>query len=178
MPSDFADAGLLPPGDYHLTLDQLRESLLVIGPPRADRRWNRDGRLQLVDNLAIMADHLWRVGIQDIYVDGSFVEDKASPNDIDGYFVCTATQFQHGSLKRDLAALDAIWTWDNSARTKARNTTKPQLPMWHKCRVELYPEYGLPSGIPGPAGAGLPFSAGFRQQRWTFAEKGIVHLIR
>jgi hypothetical protein len=178
MPNDFTTAGLLPPGDYHLTLDQLRASLLVVGPSRPGRRWDQAGRLQLVDNLAIMAGHLWQVGIRDIYIDGSFVEDKASPNDIDGYFVCTVTQFLHGGVKRELALLDSIWTWSDTSRTKARNTTKPQLPMWHKYRVELYPELGSPSGIPGPKGANLPISAGFRQQRWTFAEKGIVHLVQ
>lgn len=178
MPTDFTEAGLLPPGDYHLTLNQLRESLLVVGPPRPHRRWNREGRLRLVDNLAIMADHLWQVGVEDIYVDGSFVEDKASPNDIDGYFVCTVTQYQLSSFKKDLALLDDIWTWDDAKRTRARNTTKPQLPMWHKYRVELYPELGDPANIPGPNGANLSISAGFRQERWTFTEKGIVHLVQ
>ena len=125
-----------------------------------------------------MAGHLWQVGIQDIYIDGSFVEDKASPNDIDGYFVCGVTQFIHGSLRQDLARLDTIWTWEDNTRTKAPNTTKPQLPMWHKYRVELYPELGNPANIVGPNGANLPISAGFRQQRWTFAEKGIIHLVR
>lgn len=178
MPTDFTDAGLLPPGDYHLTLNQLRASLLVVGPSRPRRRWDRDGRLWLVENLAIMAGQLWQVGIRDIYIDGSFVEDKASPNDIDGYFECTVSQFLHSSFKQDLARLDDIWTWDDARRTKARNATKPQLPMWHKYRVELYPELGGPANIPGPGGANLPINSGFRQQRWTFTEKGIVHLVQ
>jgi hypothetical protein len=74
--------------------------------------------------------------------------------------------------------MDAVWTWDDATRTKARNSTKPQLPMWHKYHVELYPEFVQLSGIPGPNGENLPISAGFRQQRWTFLEKGIILLVR
>ena len=86
----FTTDGLLPPGEYLLALDELQESPLVLGPgdarlyPGWDARW----RATLVANLAILVRQLWAVGILEIFIDGSFVEDKDHPNDIDGYFVC------------------------------------------------------------------------------------------
>lgn len=82
----FNDYGLLPPQDFPMTINQLRDSVLVIGPQN-ESPWNTKKRLTLVNNLEILVNQLWQVGIEDIYVDGSFVEEKASPSDIDGYFV-------------------------------------------------------------------------------------------
>ena len=84
----FDEHGLLPPGDYELTFEELRRSLLVRGPGRADSTWDTAWRESLVGNLEVMTRQLWQVGISDIFADGSFVEEKDHPNDIDGYFVC------------------------------------------------------------------------------------------
>lgn len=132
----------------------------------------------LIDNLAIMAGHLWRLGIHDIFLNGSFVEEKASPNDIDGYFYCPMSYFRMGHLQRDLQQLDPVWTWVNNSRTKDPNSTKLQLPMWHKYRVELWPEAINHSGIKGSLGEDLPFSAAFRQRRTTYEQKGIIQLVQ
>ena len=105
---EFTPAGLLPPGDYPLTLQQLRTSVLVDGPGGA-RRWDTEWRLQLVENLAILASQLWQVGVRDIYIDGSFVEDKAHPNDIDGYFTCDLYHLATGKLEAELAQLSRCW---------------------------------------------------------------------
>jgi hypothetical protein len=35
-----------------------------------------------------MVGQLWEAGISEIFVNGSFVEDKDHPGDIDGYFEC------------------------------------------------------------------------------------------
>ncbi len=43
-------------------------------------------------------EQLWPVGIREIYADGSFVEDKDHPNDIDGYFVCGLRELASGEL--------------------------------------------------------------------------------
>ena len=51
-----------------------------------------------VGNLEILARQLWSVGIRDIYADGSFVEDKDHPNDIDGYFVCDLQPLDYGRI--------------------------------------------------------------------------------
>src|ERR1041384_5574189 len=58
------------------------------GPRRRLPNWDVIWRRQLVDNLGILVRQLWQVGIREIFADGSFVEDKEHPNDIDGYFVC------------------------------------------------------------------------------------------
>ena len=85
----FTDEGVLPPGDYVLTLDEVAESPLVHGPgDRHYPNWDRSWRKKLVENLAVLVRQLWLVGIREIFVDGSFVEDKEHPNDIDGYFEC------------------------------------------------------------------------------------------
>lgn len=49
----FNDRGLLPPGDYELTLADLRTSMLVVGPGPAAPLWDTAWRLWLVDNLAV-----------------------------------------------------------------------------------------------------------------------------
>jgi len=111
---DFTDGGLLPPGDYPLALEELRESFLVSGPSSGYPTWDAGWRLRLVENLAILARQLWQVGITRIFVDGSFVEDKDHPNDIDGYFECGLAELASGELQRALNALDPfkVWTWD------------------------------------------------------------------
>jgi hypothetical protein len=175
---DFDADGLLPPGDYTLTLAELRESLLVSGPSTAHGVWDSAWRRTLVDNLAVMCRQLWRVGIESIFVDGSFVEDKAHPNDIDGYFECELQHLASGELTRELNLLDQnkVWTWEPSARRAFRGYPKRQLPMWHVYRVELYPHVGQLSGIRDRYGHELEFPAAFRQSRRDGKPKGIVRI--
>ena len=110
----FIEDGLLPPGDYEVTLEELRGSMLVVGPGVAYPSWDEEWRARLVDNLAIMVKQLWGVGVTEIFVDGSFVEDKDHPNDIDGYFECDLMELASGRLQRALNLLDPhkVWTWD------------------------------------------------------------------
>ena len=88
MLPDFDMDGCLPADDYELTLSELRASILVQGPAHGYPNWDRGWRSKLVSNVEVLIQQLWRVGITEIFVDGSFVEDKEHPNDIDGYFVC------------------------------------------------------------------------------------------
>ena len=53
-----------------------------------------------------MVGQLRRIGIKEIFVDGSFVEDKDHPGDIDGYFECDVVEFATGNLQRELNGLD------------------------------------------------------------------------
>jgi len=176
----FTRDGLLPPGDYVLTLAELRESTLVVGPePRADYPgWDADWRAKLVDNLATLVGELRQVGIRDIFIDGSFVEDKEHPNDIDGYFVCSLIDLASGKLERELNLLDdhKIWTWDPASRRPYRGYPKKQLPMWHQYRVELYPHFGQLSGIRDAHGHELEFPSAFRQSRQNGKPRGIVKI--
>jgi|SRR5581483_6499614 len=177
----FDQDGLLPVGDYPVTLDELRASHLVTGQGAVSQPWDAAWRARLVDGLAVLVRQLWMVGIDQIYVDGSFVEDKAHPNDIDGYFECDLRYLATGQLERDLNSLDPhkIWTWLPSSRMPEPNSAKRQLPMWHRYRVELYPHYpGLPSGIRDQYGNMLPFPAAFRLTRGSYKPKGIVKILK
>lgn len=110
----FTADGLLPPGDYEVTIAELRASMLVLGPgdPEAHPNWDAAWREKLVDNLSILADQLFVVGINEIFADGSFVEDKDHPNDIDGYFVCSLNDLASGKLQRELNLLDKFENMD------------------------------------------------------------------
>ncbi len=92
--------GLLPPGDYEASFDELRSSILALGPATGERStWDASWRLWLIDNLQILAQQLWQVGVRDIFADGSFAEEKDHPNDIDGYFVCSLDELKSGELR-------------------------------------------------------------------------------
>lgn len=179
---EFNAEGVLPPGDYALTLSGLAQSMLVTGPrnPASHSNWNQDWRRQLVCNLGVMVEQLWQVGITEIFIDGSFVEDKERPNDIDGYFICDLMQLASGDLERSLNELDSkkIWTWDWEKRIPFKGYAKPQLPMWHEYRVELYPHYGQRSGICDEHGNELMFPAAFRRTRRDGKPRGIVKVVQ
>ncbi|MFW5739685.1 MAG: DUF6932 family protein [Myxococcota bacterium] len=179
LPS-FTTEGYLPPTDYELTLDELRASMLVAGPSSGYPDWDRGWRERLVENLAVLVDQLWRVGIADIFIDGSFVEDKEHPNDIDGYFVCDLMELATGRLQTQLNLLDSnkVWTWDPTTRRPYRGYPKKQLPMWHVYRVELYRHVGQLSGIRDKHGNELEFPSAFRLSRCNGEPRGIVKIIR
>ena len=174
---DFEDY-VLPPFDYCLTLEQLHASRLVVGS-RSKSGWSVEQRGLLVNNLSILVKQLWQVGIEEIFVNGSFVEDKDYPNDIDGYFVCDESDIRTGRLVKELNALDphGVWTWNRRDRRPAKGFTKLQLPMWHRYRVELYPHYGQGTGILRE-GLEWLFPAAFRHRREDAKPKGIVKIIR
>lgn len=178
---DFSN-GLLPPGDYPLTVQELKQSKLVLGPgdPIGCPDWSAGWRATLVDHFTILSRQLWAVGVDGIYLDGSFVEDKDHPNDIDGYFVCDMKRLISGDLQRELNLLDPhkIWTWDPASRRPYRGYPKSQLPMWHQYRVELYPHFGQSSGIHDERGFELEFPAAFRRSRRDGRPKGIVSVLR
>lgn len=179
MLPNFNAEGLLPPGDYALTLEELRQSMLVNSPPGASATWDSEWRARLVENLAVLVAQLWQVGITAIFVNGSFVEDKDHPNDIDGYFECELMRLATGELQRDLNLLDPhkVWTWDPASRKPYRGYPKRQLPMWHAYRVELYPHVGQLSGIRDRYGHELEFPSAFRQSRRDGQPKGIVRIV-
>lgn len=184
--------GLLPPGDYEVSFDEMRHSLLAIGPEvERSSSWDTQWRLVLIANLEIPAQQLWQVGVREIFADGSFAEDKDHPNDIDGYFVCSLDELKSGELARQLNLLDPykmtaelldpykIWIWDTASRKPYRGSPKKQLPMWHRYRVELYPHISdlrLGSGIRDKFGHELEFPAAFRQSRRDGKPRGIVRI--
>lgn len=153
----------------------------MVSAATASSGWDSAWRAALVDRLAVLANQLWSVGITELFVDGSFVEDKSHPNDIDGYFVCGQAALLSGALERQLNLLDPskVWTWDPASRLPYPGFTKQQLPMWHRYRVELYPHVpGLLSGIRDKHGNELEFPAAFRLARRNNTPKGIIKLLR
>lgn len=179
----FLPAGPLPPGDYEVSFGELRQSVLVQGLAggSASPAWDAAWRGRLVDNLEVLTQQLWQVGIRDVFADGSFAEDKDHPNDIDGYFVCDLAMLSSGDLTRELNLLDPakVWTWDPASRRPYRGYAKWQLPMWHRYRVELYPHVpglGVGSGIRDQHGNELEFPSAFRQSRRDGSPRGIVKI--
>lgn len=167
---------MLPVGDYLLTIAELRQSHLVTGQGSGSPTWDGSWRAHLVDNLSLLAAQLWAVGVTDIFVDGSFVENKDRPGDIDGYFAADLLALATGQLEADRNRFDPdmIWTWAH--RRVGAGSPKAQLPMWHKYRVELFPYVpGFPSGIKDQFGHDLEFPSAFRVSR-QFIPKGIVVL--
>ena len=178
---DFTSEGVLPARDYELTLDELANSMLVCGRPGVtDAGWDNNWRGQLVENLRLMAEQLWSIGIENIFIDGSFVENKNRPGDIDGYFECSFKSLITGELHAELntAAKDTFWTWSDRELFGG----KQRLPMWMKYRVELYPHavdspLGGGVGIFDEHGNELEFPAAFRQSR-DFVPKGIIKIVK
>lgn len=166
--------------DYELTLDELRRSLLAVGPGAGYPNWDATWRKRLVDNLEILVNQLWQAGVVEVFADGSFVEDKDHPNDIDGYFVCELHELASGELERKLNLIDPhkVWTWDPAQRRPSRGFPKRQLPMWHQYRVELYPHVGQLSGIRDRFGNELEFPSAFRQSRRDGKARGIIKIRR
>src|SRR5580700_6497716 len=181
MIPDFDAEGLSPPGDYGVSFEELRRSTLIMGGAQHRENWGAAWRAQLVGNFEILARQLWSVGIRDIYADGSFVEDKDHPNDIDGYFVCDLQPLITGELERQLNLQDPskVWTWEPASRRPYRGYPKKQLPMWHRYRVELYPHIpglGIGCGIFDKYGNELEFPSAFRQCRRNGKPRGIVKI--
>lgn len=179
MIPQFSASGMLPPGDHEATIEELRESVLVTGPTDPSPSWDAPWRMHLVDQLEHLVGELRRIGVTQIYADGSFAEDKDHPNDIDGYFVCDRMDFLDGKIERELNLLNPhkVWTWDPSTRRTYRGYPKGQLPMWHHYRVELWPHFGQRSGITDEHGNELDFPAAFRKSRDNNQPRGIVKIV-
>ena len=131
-----------------------------------------------MENLGVLVRQLWQVGVNEIFVDGSFAEDKEHPNDIDGYFECDLMRLASGDLQRELNLIDPhkVWTWDPASRRPFRGYPKKQLPMWHVYRVEFFPHVGQLCGIRDRYGNELEFPSAFRKSRRNGSPRGIVKI--
>jgi len=173
----FDSRGLLPVGDHILTFDELRHSHLVTGNGNGPT-WDTTWRSSLVDGCETLVRQLWQAGVTTVVLDGSFVEDKDHPSDIDGYFDCDLLQL--AQLMQTLNALEGhgSWTWNAALRRLDAATGKQQLPMWHRYHTELYPNYQQQSGIVDRDGFPLLFPSAFRQQRATGERKGVLLIVQ
>jgi hypothetical protein len=166
--------------DYALTIDGLRKSLLVNGPTTGDYiPWDRERRLHLVNQLEVVVNQVWKAGFDKIYVDGSFVEDKASPEDIDCYFECGLNDFIQGKVVDTLRKANPGENWGFGKDDLVTKDGKKKFEIWHNYKVDMWPECGLPSNIFDRSGStNLKISQAFRQQKQTFQKKGIVRIIK
>lgn len=183
IPQAFTKDGVLAPGTYPATFSDIRSSILVNG--NSSPTWDKVWRDHLLTQAEILVKQLWSVGIDDVYLDGSFVEDKEHPNDIDGYFdphlsaMNSTDMTAFGGMVSKLNNIDPhkIWIWDHRSRKQVNGFGKKQLPMWIFYRVELYPHLNTGSGILDQFGNDQTFPAAFRQSRHNFIPKGIVKVV-
>lgn len=61
----FTSDGVLPVGDYQMSLNEWRKSFLVTGQDVQSDAWDKDWRNRLVGNLGTMVDQLWQGGDHD-----------------------------------------------------------------------------------------------------------------
>jgi hypothetical protein len=164
----FNHEGLLPPGDHRLSLDDLRRSLLVVGPGEHYPNWDRAWRGRLVDNLGLLVPQLCHVGVKEIFIGGSFAEDVDHPNDIDGDFVCDLDEYLSRKLERKLdrnSPHPLLWRWDDKHRRPDHHGIR-HIPMWHLYQIELWPApLGQMSGIVDRSGNMFPWTEAFRHSR-------------
>lgn len=173
---NFNSERTLPPGEHEILYTEFQTSFLVYGTGRS-QTWDTEWRKYLVQNLGILIRQLWQVGITDIFIGGSFVEEKDHPNDIDGCFACDINQWQTGTLQSQLNQLDPdhVWTWDASTRMKHPDASSKKLPMWHRYRVELYPHH-LDSGIYNLKGKRMNFLEAFQTTRGGRKHRGVLKI--
>jgi hypothetical protein len=176
------DARGLLPHDCQTTLDELELSFLVTGKGVDSSSWDAPWRHQLVQNLRAVARTFWQAGgVREIWIDGSFVEARDQPGDIDClFFLDDLRDWATGAFQARLNAVEGedLWNWSDARRRLYPGAKIPKPPFWGKYRIEMFPEFGRFCGITGPAGQLLTFSQAFRQQRGTFERKGILSLVR
>lgn len=175
----FTGAGLLP-HDVQTTLEDLEASWLVsgVGVPLDD--WSVDLRRDLVQNLRRVVELFEAAGgVDELWINGSFVEQNPAPGDIDGYFtLLDPKEWRSRAFQQRLELRDpGIWTWKEQDRRQCWSPERKP-PFWCKYRVELYPDLGRPSDIQAADGTFLLYRDAFRQQTRTSERKGIVKLVR
>jgi hypothetical protein len=177
----FNQYGVLP-DDVDATLDEIENSFLVTGAGLDLPDWAAQSRKSLVDNLRTVVTIFRDVGgVKDIFVNGSFVTERESPSDIDGYFTLVdVTEWRSGEFQRRLNERDPsvtpIWTWRKEDRVSCFTPSK-RPPYWCRYFVDLQPDLGLRSDILGPDGTFLTIPDAFRQVTETRTRKGIIRLV-
>jgi hypothetical protein len=177
---NFNASGVLPPGDYVLTFAQLQDSMLVKGSKTGARNWDTQWRGFLASNLRSVANTLWELGVEYLVIDGSFVEQKDRPNDIDAYFPISRESWVSRKVELGLnrKRSEQVWTWDPDNRYKSKDprAPHPKLPFWHKYRIDLWPDFGQGAIDHEHLGL-LTFEKAFRRTRGG-DPKGVVKIFR
>jgi hypothetical protein len=176
-----------------MTFAQLRESILVVGEdwiPGWDEVWRR----YLLDNLETLVQSLWVIGMETIFVDGSFCSAKPRPGDIDAFyelplpetineikdekerrtFILTYVTVISEQLNQFFGA--PIWNiWDKMHVDEYGNA---HTEMWRMYKCELYPScWGVYAGGLYPNGRKLKFDEYFRFDQ-DGIPKGMIQLVK
>ena len=109
--------GYLPPGLYRATIPEIRDCLGF-----------STKRLQLISALEQVAGALFRAGVTDLRIDGSFVTEKPEPGDIDGFLV----------LDNQVRFADIPLILQDFSLVPDPAGGKPKFPMWFQFGIELY----------------------------------------
>jgi hypothetical protein len=175
----FTPDGLLPAGDHLLTIGELRRSYLVTGEGIDVPGWDSALRAQLVDHLELFVRQLWQVGVERIFVNGSFVTSKPQPGDIDAYFECTLTDYPLTLIR--LMLLEPSLPWDLAHRPIDPGSQEPKPVMWHRYRVEVFPhftDYPNLTGIFDEDGNEFELADLFRRDKNSLRLKGVIQIVR
>ncbi|MBA4544470.1 MULTISPECIES: hypothetical protein [Thermoactinomyces] len=177
----FNEYGYLPPGIHEMTIDELKESILVKGDESVSV-WNEPWRRYLVLNLEVLLQPLWQLGFDEVFLDGSFCSIKEKPGDIDAYFeLDLKVENRYQALEQvyilahELNSLSTVpvWNWWEK-RPNADGEMKSE--MWHQFRCEVYPNcYGV-YAFQNQDGGRIKFDQLFRYDE-NGIEKGIVKLL-
>lgn len=166
----FTTDGVLPPGDFELTFDELQQSILVCGPDNSARylKWDQSRRKKLVESLADFVSQLWQVGINEVFVGGSFVEDKDHPSDIDVYFECEPTQIEVNQLETHLMALNPVWSGISKQDCRLMRTL---------FAVHMLPHFGVAYRFDNGPEVSLPIEFRKSKEKGSIP-RGIVKILR
>jgi hypothetical protein len=180
----FTEQGYLPPGTYEMTIEELKNSILVKGD-ETTYLWNEPWRRWLVENLEMLVQPLWLLGFNHVFLDGSFCTDKEQPQDIDAYFeldmnvsLRSEALEQVFILAHELNSMTdypaPVWNWWQR-RPDSEGNLKCE--MWHHFRIEIFPNcYGV-YAFELEDGNIVKFDHLFRYDRYGI-EKGVVKLIK
>jgi hypothetical protein len=152
--------------------------MLVKGPKNGSPNWNTQWRGLLVRNLRSVAKTLGYLGVEHLIIDGSFVEQKDHPNDIDAYFPISRERWVSREVERELnlRRSEDVWDWDPY---RAHIPADPRVPhrkppFWHKYRIDLFPDFSQ-KAIHHEHLGWLTFKDGFRHTR-SGHPKGVVKI--
>lgn len=132
-----------------------------------------------MDNLELFVRQLWQVGVERVFVNGSFVTAKPDPGDIDAYYECEVTQYPR--ILAGLLQAEPRLPWDLTRRRIDPKTGLQKPLMWHEYRVEFFPhfpDHPQPTGVRDEHGGNLYFPSLFRRDKETRRPKGVIQIIR
>ncbi|NMC28380.1 MAG: hypothetical protein GYA42_09600 [Syntrophomonadaceae bacterium] len=167
----FAKSGLLPPGDHAISLEEL-ENFIGRGPG-GGQSWDTSWRLQLLQEFKKRYQQLQAVGINEVYIDGSYATDKFHPNDMDVYFVVPRNIWRSGA-EQALKDMDPeFWRFEPELGVDG----KLGYPMAFRHHIEMYPVYleHTPDHAECPEMVD-PTIKFFRTDKYSHREKGIIKI--